>query len=247
MIASRARLPTPPHRGAATVAAPAFRSQGAETSHPLDRRSPRQSQSTFGQRGQKESRAPKPRRTMRHNISSCLGVGQGVLDGLFQVRSRRHSKIRAGQIHHLAARLVVQRTQMTSALVETFGRSPRGVSPEATCAPRRCNSSLYTLKPRPPSSFPQPAVPRPSPRETPETLPYAILSRLSSPRIAAPRLAAHRCGKQPLDAGAAASAASTGWPPAAAGDGKSSAKRAFKLPIRSASSQRKQGRISPEP
>src|SRR5262249_34050999 len=34
---------------------------------------------------------------------------------------RRHSKIRDGQIHHLEARLVVQRTQLTSALVETFG------------------------------------------------------------------------------------------------------------------------------
>src|SRR5262249_16300015 len=34
---------------------------------------------------------------------------------------RRHSKIRDGQIHHLEARLVVQRAQMTSALVETFG------------------------------------------------------------------------------------------------------------------------------
>jgi hypothetical protein len=38
------------------------------------------------------------------------------------------------------------------------------------------------------------AVPRPSPRETDESLAYPILSHMSRPRYAAPRLAARRCG-----------------------------------------------------
>jgi hypothetical protein len=40
-------------------------------------------------------------------------------------------------------------------------------------------------------------------QETPETHPYALLSRLSRPRYAAPRLAASHCRRQPLGAGAA--------------------------------------------
>jgi len=42
----------------------------------------------------------------------------------------------------------------------------------------------------PPPGFPQPVVPRPSHRETPETSPSPILSRMSRRRSAALRLAA---------------------------------------------------------
>ena len=69
---------------------------------------------------------------------------------------------------------------------------------------------------RPPRGLEAPfqAVPRPSYRETPETSPHPILSRMSRPRIAALRLAASRCGRQPLGTGAAAIAASEGRPAA---------------------------------
>src|SRR5215470_16196131 len=63
------------------------------------------------------------------------------------------------------------------------------------------------LADRPPS-FPQPAVPRLSHQETPEASASRILSRLSSPRLAALRLAARRCSRPPLRAGDAALAAS---------------------------------------
>jgi hypothetical protein len=45
-----------------------------------------------------------------------------------------------------------------------------------------------------PPSFPQSAVPRPTPRGTLETSPFPILRDLSRPRLAALRLAAHRRG-----------------------------------------------------
>ena len=83
----------------------------------------------------------------------------------------------------------------------------------------------------------------PQPRETSETQPYLILSRLSRPRIAARCLAARRYGRPLLHAGGAAMAARKGRPPAGnagmlqgrfrglrhRGDG---AKMAFVLPIR---------------
>jgi len=70
----------------------------------------------------------------------------------------------------------------------------------------RQTSSVKTSPP----GFPQPVVPRPSHRETPETSPSPILSRMSRRRSAALRLAA---------AGDAAIAAGAGWPLAACGRG----------------------------
>jgi hypothetical protein len=60
---------------------------------------------------------------------------------------------------------------------------------------------------RPRLTFPNGPSQGPRPRRTLETLPYPILSRLPTPRIAALRLAASRCGKQPQGTGDAASAA----------------------------------------
>jgi hypothetical protein len=92
----------------------------------------------------------------------------------------------------------------------------------------------------------------PQPRETSQTQPYLILSRLSRPRIAALCLAARRYGRPLLHAGGAAIAASEGRPPAGnagmlqgrfrglrpRGDG---AKMAFVLPIRLLFRTRHQG------
>jgi hypothetical protein len=83
----------------------------------------------------------------------------------------------------------------------------------------------------PPLSVFRPAVPRPSNRETRETLPSPLLSGLSRPRYAAPRRAARRFGKQPRHAGGAAGAVSEPRPPAEAGSGGGEAKMAFKMPI----------------
>jgi hypothetical protein len=69
-------------------------------------------------------------------------------------------------------------------------------------------------------------------RETPAALPYPILSYLSRPRLAALRLAAGRCGRPPLGARDAASAASKRRPPAEAGGRGGEAKKGFILPIR---------------
>jgi hypothetical protein len=58
----------------------------------------------------------------------------------------------------------------------------------------------------PPSSS-EPAVSRPSSRETDESSAYAMLIRLSRPRLATPRLAVRRCGGPSQRAGDTASAA----------------------------------------
>jgi len=49
-----------------------------------------------------------------------LGVGDGVLDCLFQVVSGWNTAIRNGQIQHLEARFLVHRSQIAPGLVETF-------------------------------------------------------------------------------------------------------------------------------
>src|SRR5438093_6027699 len=51
---------------------------------------------------------------------SCLGVGNRLLDCLFQVVFGRHTEIRNGQIQHLEARFEIQRPQMAPGLVETL-------------------------------------------------------------------------------------------------------------------------------
>jgi hypothetical protein len=57
---------------------------------------------------------------MNDDVLSCLGVGNRVVDCLFQVVFGRHTKIRNGQIEHLESRVKVQRSQIASCLVETF-------------------------------------------------------------------------------------------------------------------------------
>src|SRR6266705_4657346 len=49
-----------------------------------------------------------------------LGMGNRLLDCLFQVVFGRHTKIRNGEIQHLEARFEIQRSQMAPGLVETF-------------------------------------------------------------------------------------------------------------------------------
>src|SRR6266436_9048813 len=57
---------------------------------------------------------------MNDDVLSCLSIGNGVVDCLFQVVFGRHTEIRNGQIQHLESRFEVQRPQMASRLVETF-------------------------------------------------------------------------------------------------------------------------------
>ena len=70
------------------------------------------------------------------------------------------------------------------------------LSPGYTCGCSTGVTSPSALRPRPPS-FSEPAVPRPSPRETDESSAYPILSHISRPRIATLRLAARRSGRLP--------------------------------------------------
>ena len=68
-----------------------------------------------------------------------------------------------------------------------------------------------------PPSFSEPAVPRPSHRDTPASSTSRRLRRLSRPRDATPVLAVCCCGRQPRRAGAAARTASEQRPSAQAG------------------------------
>src|SRR5216683_1272907 len=57
---------------------------------------------------------------MNDDVLSCLSIGNGVVDCLFQVVFGRHTEIRNGQIQHLESLFEIQRPQVASCLVETF-------------------------------------------------------------------------------------------------------------------------------
>src|SRR5712691_7463263 len=57
---------------------------------------------------------------MNDDVLSCLRIGNGVVDCLFQVVFGRHTKIRNGQVQHLESPFEVQRSQIASCLVETL-------------------------------------------------------------------------------------------------------------------------------
>src|SRR6266581_8916872 len=97
-----------------------FYRTGNKTSNPLESLSPREPQAPLCQICHKESSTPNTRRTMNHDVLSCLCVGNRVLDCLFHVVNGRYTEIRKGQIQHLESRFVVQRSQIASGLVETF-------------------------------------------------------------------------------------------------------------------------------
>jgi hypothetical protein len=80
-------------------------------------------------------------------------------------------------------------------------------------APSRCEMPFEIALP---PAFRKPAAARPPPQQTPETLSYRILSRMSRLRKAAPCLTARRFRRPPPRAGGAAGAARGQWAAAVA-------------------------------
>ena len=89
VIASRARLPMPLRRGAATVAAPAFRSPGAATVAPTGSPQPQTAPGhVWPEQARKSPVRPSPAEQCTTICRPAWAWAQGVLEGLFPARRR---------------------------------------------------------------------------------------------------------------------------------------------------------------
>jgi hypothetical protein len=97
-----------------------FDSTGNITSNPLERLITGKTQAPLCQVSGKQSSSPNTRRTMNDDMLSCLCIGNGVLDCLFQVIFGWNPKIRNRQLQHLESLFEVQRSQIAACPVETL-------------------------------------------------------------------------------------------------------------------------------